>query len=128
MEMLGLMFTTATKVVTGVVQMVTLQQQVLWGKAALWRVVIRAGKASSLNNTYTHIANLLVRLEQVTPGLVSAVVSVCRYGCCPDGISTSRGPNKEGCAQYYSDVYVNRNEPAAASPTVCVGNISARCS
>ncbi|KAH0620670.1 hypothetical protein JD844_021343 [Phrynosoma platyrhinos] len=39
-----------------------------------------------------------------------------RYGCCPDGISPSQGPNKEGCAQY-SDVYVNRNEPAAASPT-----------
>ncbi|XP_042302856.1 papilin isoform X3 [Sceloporus undulatus] len=40
-----------------------------------------------------------------------------RYGCCPDGISPSQGPNKEGCAQYYSDVYVNRNEPAAVSPT-----------
>ncbi|XP_060617227.2 papilin isoform X2 [Anolis sagrei] len=37
-----------------------------------------------------------------------------RYGCCPDGISPSQGPNKEGCAQYYSDVYVNRNEPAVA--------------
>ncbi|XP_020665827.3 papilin isoform X1 [Pogona vitticeps] len=44
-----------------------------------------------------------------------------RYGCCPDGISASRGPNKEGCAQYYSDVYVNRNEPAAASPTASRG-------
>ncbi|XP_061467221.1 papilin isoform X2 [Rhineura floridana] len=40
-----------------------------------------------------------------------------RYGCCPDGISPSQGPKKEGCSQYYSDVYVNRNEPAAASPT-----------
>ncbi|XP_034968720.1 papilin isoform X1 [Zootoca vivipara] len=40
-----------------------------------------------------------------------------RYGCCPDGISPSQGPNKEGCPQYYSDVYVNRNEPAVAAPT-----------
>uniref|UniRef100_A0A670I4U8 Papilin, proteoglycan like sulfated glycoprotein n=1 Tax=Podarcis muralis TaxID=64176 RepID=A0A670I4U8_PODMU len=43
-----------------------------------------------------------------------------RYGCCPDGISPSQGPNKEGCPQYYSDVYVNRNEPAVAAPTVRV--------
>ncbi|KAJ7344775.1 hypothetical protein JRQ81_000725, partial [Phrynocephalus forsythii] len=40
-----------------------------------------------------------------------------RYGCCPDGISSAQGPSKEGCAQYYSDVYVNRNEPATASST-----------
>ncbi|XP_053111490.1 papilin isoform X2 [Hemicordylus capensis] len=39
-----------------------------------------------------------------------------RYGCCLDGISPAQGPNKEGCPQYYSDVYVNRNEPAVAAP------------
>ncbi|XP_048340392.1 papilin isoform X2 [Sphaerodactylus townsendi] len=38
-----------------------------------------------------------------------------RYGCCSDGVSPALGPNKEGCPQYYSDVYTNRNEPAAAS-------------
>ncbi|XP_034625129.1 papilin isoform X2 [Trachemys scripta elegans] len=40
-----------------------------------------------------------------------------RYGCCPDGISAAQGPNNVGCTQHYSDVYVSRNRPAAASPT-----------
>uniref|UniRef100_A0A8D0G719 Papilin, proteoglycan like sulfated glycoprotein n=1 Tax=Sphenodon punctatus TaxID=8508 RepID=A0A8D0G719_SPHPU len=40
-----------------------------------------------------------------------------RYGCCPDGISAAQGPNNTGCPQYYSDVYLTRNEPTTASPT-----------
>ncbi|XP_054827005.1 papilin [Eublepharis macularius] len=40
-----------------------------------------------------------------------------RYGCCPDGVSPALGPNKEGCPRYYSDVYMNRNEPPAPSPS-----------
>uniref|UniRef100_A0A8D0G111 Papilin n=1 Tax=Sphenodon punctatus TaxID=8508 RepID=A0A8D0G111_SPHPU len=43
-----------------------------------------------------------------------------RYGCCPDGISAAQGPNNTGCPQYYSDVYLTRNEPTTASPTVSV--------
>lgn len=40
-----------------------------------------------------------------------------RYGCCPDGMSPAQGPNKEGCPQYYSDVFMSRTEPAAATST-----------
>ncbi|NWH47729.1 PPN protein, partial [Fregata magnificens] len=40
-----------------------------------------------------------------------------RYGCCPDGVSAAQGPNNMGCPQYYRDVQVSRNQPAAAAPT-----------
>ncbi|KFP67699.1 Papilin, partial [Cariama cristata] len=40
-----------------------------------------------------------------------------RYGCCPDGVSAAQGPNNMGCPQYYRDVQVSRNQPAAATPT-----------
>uniref|UniRef100_A0A8D0G8S9 Papilin n=1 Tax=Sphenodon punctatus TaxID=8508 RepID=A0A8D0G8S9_SPHPU len=52
-----------------------------------------------------------------------------RYGCCPDGISAAQGPNNTGCPQYYSDVYLTRNEPTTASPTVILSqqNPSEEC-
>ncbi|NWS53575.1 PPN protein, partial [Chunga burmeisteri] len=40
-----------------------------------------------------------------------------RYGCCPDGVSAAQGPNNMGCPQYYRDVQVSRNQPAATTPT-----------
>uniref|UniRef100_UPI0025403722 papilin n=1 Tax=Euleptes europaea TaxID=460621 RepID=UPI0025403722 len=48
-------------------------------------------------------------------GCPSDICQHSRYGCCPDGVSPALGPSKEGCPQYYSDVYMNRNEPVAAS-------------
>ncbi|XP_060117802.1 papilin isoform X1 [Heteronotia binoei] len=48
-------------------------------------------------------------------GCPSDICQHSRYGCCPDGVSPAQGPNKKGCPQYYSDVYLNRNEPAVAS-------------
>uniref|UniRef100_A0A8C0HA93 Papilin, proteoglycan like sulfated glycoprotein n=1 Tax=Chelonoidis abingdonii TaxID=106734 RepID=A0A8C0HA93_CHEAB len=50
-----------------------------------------------------------------------------RYGCCPDGISAAQGPNNVGCMQYYSDDYVSRNRPTAASQALSQQNPSDEC-
>uniref|UniRef100_A0A8C4Y5U7 Papilin, proteoglycan like sulfated glycoprotein n=1 Tax=Gopherus evgoodei TaxID=1825980 RepID=A0A8C4Y5U7_9SAUR len=50
-----------------------------------------------------------------------------RYGCCPDGISAAQGPNNVGCTQYYSDDYVSRNRPTAASQALSQQNPSDEC-
>ncbi|NXA06253.1 PPN protein, partial [Sapayoa aenigma] len=46
-------------------------------------------------------------------------LSIChqnRYGCCPDGVSAAQGPNNMGCPQYYHDIRMSQNHPAAATP------------
>lgn len=39
-----------------------------------------------------------------------SLVLSASYGCCQDGVTTSQGPNKEGCVEY-----------VAPAPTVSLG-------